>query len=77
MSSTYYQTNKNLWKTKYNKTEYCKTKGKRFRKKMIVINVPDTDIQLKFKSITDLIKYADKVDFDFERDFFEFIIPQS
>ena len=69
---SYYQKHKQLWKTKYNKTEYCSTKGKRYRKFMIVFPLPNGK-KLKFKSYHDLKKYCKKEEFNFDRDFQDLI----
>ena len=47
--TTYYQENKQKWKSKYNKTEYYNTKTKRNRKFILVIPLPDGS-KLKFKN---------------------------
>ena len=70
--TSYYQKNKFKWKTKYNKTDYNKTKTKRARKYMYIIE--NNGIRLKFRSQKDILKYAKRVNFDFETDFNDLII---
>ena len=72
-----YDTHKQLWKTKYNKTDYCKTRGLRYRKNMIVLEVPEKNIYLKFRSKEDVLKLLKKVNFQFDRDFKDFILPEN
>ena len=70
--TSYYQKHKELWKSKYNKTEYNNTKSKRNRKFILVIPLPNGQ-KLKFRSFKDIKQYAKKEPFVFERDFKELI----
>ena len=74
--TSYYEQHKENWKTKYNKdTYYSKTRSLRARNFMLVLEIPDTDISLKFRSKSDIQRFLKKVPFNFDTDFQELNIP--
>lgn len=74
--TSYYENHKQNWKTKYNKdTYYSKTRSLRGRNYMLVLEIPNTDISLKFRSKSDIHRFLKKVPFNFDTDFSDLHIP--
>ena len=76
--SSYYKKNKERWQTKYNNdTYYQKTRSLRNRNHIVVLEIPNTDISLKFRSKSDIHRFLKKVPFDFDNDFQDLLIPNE
>ena len=58
-------------------TYYQATKSIRARNHMLVLDIPEKIVHLKFRSYTDVQKLLKKVPFYFDEDFKDLTIPQK
>ena len=56
-------------------TYYEATKSIRCRNNMLVLDIPEKNVHLKFRSFSDVQRLLKKVPFDFDRDFKDLTIP--
>ena len=65
-NKNYYQSNKQSWKNKYNNSEYhTKTRNLIRKKYVYVLDIPNTDMKIQFKSKKQLLDLIRKENFDF------------
>lgn len=58
-------------------TYYQATKSIRARTNMLVLDIPEKNVHLKFRSYSDVQRLLKKVPFSFDEDFTDLTIPQK